>query len=182
LPQPPLLVPELMGSSTVGSRDLRAACLAAVTRLRAISKDWCVVASGARSGNYGSELCGSLADYGADVAVSLRAATAAAPVSSQGAAQAEPPLPVLLAGGLRAGAAAEWVRVELVAADDGLAGCAAAASRLARTASETGLLVLGDGSNRRGARAPGGNDDRAADFYESVAGALATADVHTLRD
>src|SRR5699024_8611139 len=68
------------------------------------------------------------------------------------------------------------------AADDDLAGCAAAASRLARTASETGLLVLGDGSNRRGARAPGGNDDRAADFDESVAGALATADVDTLRD
>src|SRR5699024_8779918 len=48
LPQPPLLVPELMGMSTAGSRPLRAACLDAVRRLTAVSGDWVVLAPGRR--------------------------------------------------------------------------------------------------------------------------------------
>src|SRR5699024_4700587 len=71
LPQPPLLVPELMGMSTAGSRPLRAACLDAVRRLTAVSGDWVVLAPGRRRESYPDRSRGSLRGYGVDVPVSL---------------------------------------------------------------------------------------------------------------
>ena len=44
------------------------------------------------------------------------------------------------------------------------------------------LLIMGDGSARRGLKAPGYEDSRAAPFDESVAAALAKADRDALRN
>ena len=46
----------------------------------------------------------------------------------------------------------------------------------------TVLLALGDGSTRRGDKAPGFLDDRAFPFDDAVAVALATGDAHALHD
>src|SRR5699024_8567025 len=168
-----------MGMSTADSRSLRAACLDAVRRLTAVSGDWVVVAPGRREESYGNRSRGSLRGYGVDVSVSL-ADDESHPSDSPPSENL--PLPVLLAGWLRAQAGANRVRVELVAADDDPATCTGHASRLARTAAERGLLVFGDGSNRRGARSPGGHDDRAEGFDNLVARALATGDAPVLRE
>ena len=56
-----------------------------------------------------------------------------------------------------------------------------AAELVARPA-RTALLVLGDGSARRGEKAPGYLDERAFPFDDALAAALATGDAEALRD
>ncbi|MEU5692704.1 hypothetical protein [Actinosynnema sp. NPDC020468] len=83
------------------------------------------------------------------------------------------PLPVLLAGWLRAQVGARSVRVHLVPPDLPLADCLALGAELGP---ERALLVLGDGSHRHGEQAVGRPDDRAGAFDEGVRAALAAAD------
>ena len=152
---------------------MRSACLDAAARLAEVSRDWVVVAPAVADGSCATASRGSFRGYGADVEVSLR---------SPAAATDELPLPALIAGWLRARAGASTARMELVAADSSPSSCARMAKRLADTAQETALLVLGDGSNRRGARAPGGHDDRAESFDAELSRALGTADCAALRE
>jgi hypothetical protein len=56
------------------------------------------------------------------------------------------------------------------------------AGELATGADPTALVVLGDGSARRGEKAPGYLDDRAFAFDDAIAGALAEGDARGLRD
>lgn len=58
--------------------------------------------------------------------------------------------------------------------------CAALGADLARGNDRLALLVMGDGSARRGARAPGGDDPRAEPYDKTAAVALATADARAL--
>lgn len=177
LPQAPLLVPELMGASVAGSAPMRSACLDAATRLAEVSQDWVVLAPASAPGAVGPDSRGSFRGYGADVEVSLGGAAGAAD-----AGDVDPTLPLsaLIAGWLRERAGAHRVRVELVAEWASPGACARVAGELAATARETALLVLGDGSNRRGARAPGGHDDRAEGFDAEVSRALSAGDCRAL--
>lgn len=181
LPQPPLLVPELMGMSTVDSEPVRTACLEATARLRAVARDWVVVAPGADAESYGMWLRGSFRAYGVDTAVSLAAGETDCD-STDSAVTTDLPLPVLLAGWLREQSGVNAVRVQLVRGDGDLDTSIRTAAQLSHRASEPALLVLGDGSNRRGQRAPGGNDERAEEFDARVACALAAADCRALRE
>lgn len=175
LPQPPLLVPELMGGSTSGSEEMRAACLAATARLNAVSRDWAVVASGDGVGSYPASSRGSFGAFGVERTVSLDGSDSRDSAAMRPPVTRDLPLPVLLAGWLREQSDANTARVEIVA-DGDREHYGSEAERLASTGSETALLVLGDGSNRRGPRSPGGPDERAEEFDQRVAAALATAD------
>lgn len=83
--------------------------------------------------------------------------------------------------------AVEWLaeraeNIEVVAAD--ATGVQIAQHLVAGTASSgrgTGLLVVADGSARRGERAPGHLDERAHDFDAAITEALRTGDLATLR-
>lgn len=175
LPQPPLLVPELMGASTSGSEPMRAACLAATARLNAVSREWVVVTTGDGAGSYPTSSRGSFGAFGVDRTVSLGGSDGSDSAATRPPVTRDLPLPVLLAGWLREQSGASTARVEIVAENE-RDHCGSVAARLAGTASEPALLVLGDGSNRRGPRAPGGPDERAEEFDRRVATAFATAD------
>ncbi|PRX46437.1 hypothetical protein B0I33_10714 [Prauserella shujinwangii] len=173
VPHPPLLVPELVPGRVDSTGPVREATLAAVARLAQVSRDWVAVAAGEGGHRFGPESAGSFRGYGVDVPVTLSAGHGAG-------APADLPLPVLVAGWLRARAGADSVRVEPVAPAASPAECAELGAELARRDTETGLLVLGDGANCHGPRAPGFQDGRAADFDAKVASALAGADAETL--
>lgn len=176
LPHPPLLVPELVPGSVESTAAVRSACLTAAGELATVADRWFAIAAGPYPRTVAADARGSFAGYGVDVAVSL----------SHAADSAEPaalPLPALIAGWLREQAGAASVRVSLLSADADapeLADAATGLAELDRAEEPVGLLVLGDGSNRHGARAPGGLDERAPDFDDAVAAALGTADVAAL--
>lgn len=170
VPHPPLLVPELVAGADGATADVRDAVTEAACWLRQSSTRW--IAVGAHHGppaRFGPSAAGSFAGYGVDVRVSL----------SRGASEAGVgplPLPVLVAGWLRERADAESVRCELVSASTAPSDCVAIGRLLREETDDVGLLVLGDGSNRHGPRAPGQADERATGFDASVASALADAD------
>lgn len=158
-------MPELSPGSAA---SLRAACLAAVARL---GDRWLAVGAHDEDLSIEPESAGSFRGYGVDVPVSL---------STESVPRCDLPLPALVAGWLRERAGAGSVRVELVARTTEPADCACLGKQLAAsvesTESETGLLVLADGSNRHGPRSPGSEDERAPGFDENVAEALERAD------
>ncbi len=173
VPHPPLLVPELVPGSVESTAAVREACVAAAVRLAEAAPNWIAVGAGPRWETIGPGVCGSFRGYGVDVPVSLSAGPAAGPT-------ADLPLPVLVAGWLRAQAGAGSVRAELLPAGASPADCAETGTRLARADGDLGLLVLGDGSYRHGPSAPGSADERAGDFDAKVAAALAGADADAL--
>lgn len=115
----------------------------------------------------GPDAAGSFRGYGVDERVRL----------SANSTPRQLPLPALVAGWLREQAGAESVEVRLFPADADPADCARWGTEL------TGdVLVLGDGSNRHGAAAPGSEDVRAPAFDDAIAKALAKADTQALLD
>jgi len=171
VPQPPLLVPELVGGALAETAPVRTACLAAATALAQVSAEWIAVAAGPGGpAVIEPDTVGTFRGYGVDVPVSLSANAAGEP-------DPDLPLPALIAGWLRGQAGAERVRVRLLGPDEDYA---AIGAELAGS-EPTGLLVLGDGSNRHGPRAPGRADDRSGPFDEALSAALATGDGLALR-
>ncbi|HEX9358997.1 MAG TPA: hypothetical protein VF933_34970, partial [Streptosporangiaceae bacterium] len=69
-----------------------------------------------------------------------------------------------------------------VSADEPVAGCRKLGTDLAGRDARTALLVIGDGSARRGPRAPGHFDDRAAAFDAAVERAVRAGDTRALLD
>lgn len=165
-PHPPMIVPEIAGSAAHELDDLRTACDSAVRR---------IVASGARSlvvlGDGASTI---------DYESSVRASFAPWGLPAGGAGD---PLPLSLSVGVwlvnRALGQKISCRLATVAADETVDRCVALAGRIGAD-SPWGLLVLGDGSARRGIKAPGYDDPRAQPYDERVARALATADLDAL--
>ncbi|RZQ59945.1 hypothetical protein [Amycolatopsis suaedae] len=154
VPQAPLLVPELAAGAAGETEPVRSACLRAVAALTEVSGDWTALAAGPPA-VVGPPARGSLRGYGVDRQVSL---------SAQGESPAaELPLPALVAGWLREQAGARSVEVHTV--DGGPPPPVGDA-----------LLVLGDGSNRHGPRAPGGEHADAPQFDAELAKALGDAD------
>lgn len=176
MPQPPLLVPELVGAAADEVVPLRTACEQAVGRLprsywHAIGVDPsgpAVIESGAR---------GSFRGYGVDVPVSLGAGRPGAPVAL--------PLPMLVAAWLGGSAGAETVAGELVHPSASPAECLARGRELAAQlrgdrAARCAVLVLADGARTHDVPGGGRVDPRAAGFDAAVAAAVARADAEAL--
>ena len=81
LPQPPLLVPELVAGQDAEVRRVRAECLAAAGRLAQAAPRWVAVAADPAVSNYatvvGPLAAGTFRGYGVDVPVRLSAAAMA---------------------------------------------------------------------------------------------------------
>lgn len=173
VPQPPLLVPELVGGGDSDAATVRVACLGVATRLTSAASRWVAVGSGP-SGVVGPDAVGTFAGFGVDVRVRLSDTATAEPDGSM-------PLPALIAGWLRQQVNADDVTVHLVPPDLLPEDCYAFGELLAADPEPVGLLVVGDGSHRHGDRAPGHPDDRAGPFDDAVHDALANADAKALQ-
>lgn len=172
VPHPPLLVPDLVPGRVDSTEPVRAACVEAARRLAETSRSWLAVAAGPGRATIGPHVRGSFRGYGVDLPVALSARAA-------GEERAELSLPGLIAGWLRERAGADSVVLEQVPGDASVADCVATGAALAGR-DEKALLVLGDGSYRHGQAAPGYADERAGDFDDEIATALAEADPETL--
>jgi hypothetical protein len=165
-PAPPLLARELTGADPVVP-DLREACRQAAAALLASRPDVIAVV-GAGEKTTGWDPGGRL-----DLA-------AYAPMLGAGAG---PPVP--LAAGLGAGlldqAGYQGRRVlQSVSPDEPAQRCAELGADLAGRAGRVALLVMADGSARRGRRAPGHLDERSAPFDAEVERAVRAGDLEAL--
>jgi hypothetical protein len=170
VPEPPLLLPELAGGAVAETADLRAACVAAATRLAGVASRWvCVGADDGGRRTVGPDARGSFVGFGADAVVGLDTRQPAGPIDRSF------PLPLLVAGWLAARTGASLsIRGELVAPDASPGACRALGEAIA--AEDVGLLVVGDGAATHTEKAPGHLDERAGPFDAGVAAALRDAD------
>jgi hypothetical protein len=185
-PHPPLLLPGLTGATDLAP-DLRAACLDGIRALAAARPDLLIVVGGAeQAGTWDAGLprgaarfsAGRVPDRPAGGASAAGTGKAGGPVPGEGRV-----LPLSLAVGQELLDEAGWPgprQLHSVAADTPPAGCFALGERLARSADRAALLVLGDGSARRGLKAPGYLDDRAFGYDERARRGLA-GDLAALR-
>lgn len=172
-PHPPLLVPQLAGGAAGEVASLRAACAAAVARVATGPRQLVLLGAGESSRSYSPLARGSLAGYGLPLEISLGAP------GGGGALELPPSLTIgawLVRDvmGPRSGAVGFSVGVDFAASPAALELLALARSE------ELGVIVLGDGSARRSATAPGYLDSRALDFDGGVAAALKEGDVAAL--
>ena len=188
-PETPLLVPELASGAAGETRELREAASAAARALLSTDPEVLVVAAGTpgkRSGR--AAFGGSFRPYGVDLVVGaeeLASAELAQPAADDEWVEANGPgLAVArwLVDTVRIDTAHADLAVEAwaVGADADPADCAALGARFAAADRRIALLVMGDGSARRGEKAPGYVDERAVPFDEGVGAALAGADAAAL--
>lgn len=165
-PNPPLLLPGLAGGPITEVEALRSACVDAVRQLADV--DVVVAVGGAPdTGRYEGELPAPTSRF----------------APSAGRPNPSPVLPLSLAVGRDLLGRAELGRpVELwgIAHDADRDACAQLGARLAARPERVGLLVLADGSARRGEKAPGYLDPRAAPFDAELERALRTGDARAL--
>src|SRR5258707_421661 len=158
-PSPPLLIPELTGAQQVAT-ELRRACHASVAELTAAAPEViALVGAAERSRTWNGAATFDLARYAPGM--SSRAApllgSGAAPRLSAGAGQGPDPGPAGLPSALGVGnwlldqAGCQVIRVlQSVAQDEAPARCADIGARLAASRGRVALLVMADGSARRG--------------------------------
>lgn len=165
-PSAPLLLPAVEGSPTPETTGLRRACLAAVGAMLASGPDIVVVvAGGAPAGaRYGAGDVARLRGLGLELDMPFAGAPSARPaVAGPEFAVGAWLLDEAEYGGGRSGVGpGDLVRV------------------LAEATGRVGVLALADGSARRGVKAPGYLDERAAPFDAAVATALADGDAAAL--
>jgi hypothetical protein len=167
-PSPPLLLPEVEGRADADTTALRRACADAVAATLAAGPEVVlVVGQGAGPGErYGAGDVGDLRGLGLDLQP---------PFDRRGRPGGRRvPLPHTLGARLLDDAGYAGRRVGAGPADLG--------SLLRELPRPLGMLVMGDGSARRGARAPGYLDDAAAPFDAAVAGALGDGNPAALAD
>lgn len=183
-PCPPLLVPEVAAGAAPELDALRASCADAVGVLAASRPDLLVTVGpvgepGPVSLAQGAP--GSFREFGVPVDVTLGAAEAP---SLEGADPASEPraLPPSLA--VAGWLLRDWntAPVRGLGVGDALPpeDCLTAGRTVADSAPRVALLVMGDGSACRTAKAPGYLDERAEPFDTAVAAALAAADTTAL--
>jgi hypothetical protein len=177
-PAPPLLARELTGTEPVVP-ELRGACRDATLAMLSDEPELVVVVGVAAATSVwpsGGQL--DLAAYApalgtGDTGAAVRAA----------ASEGQPPLPPALGLGIRlldeAGYAGRR-SLQAVGEDEPAAACAALGARLASASARVALLVMADGSARRGLKAPGYLDERSAPFDASVEAAIRACDVQAL--
>lgn len=174
-PAAPLLVRELTGGTLV-LPELRAACREVTGRLlRARPEVIAVVGAGPRTRTWDSASRLDVASFGGSAAAAGR--------GPAGAVAGTPGLPAALGLGARlldeAGYAGPRL-LQAVGEDETPAACAEAGQRLSQAAARVGLLVMADGSARRGRRAPGHLDERSAGFDAGVERAVRAGDLPAL--
>ncbi|SHG46933.1 hypothetical protein [Geodermatophilus nigrescens] len=163
-PCPPLLLPRVAGRAAADTAGLRAACAAALDALLAAGPEVVVLVSPDAEGRYGQGDAGDLRGFGVDVEVPLSGGV-------RPGGRRTPP-------GLTVGA---WLLDEAGHAGTRVgAGPRDLAAVVAGLSGTVGVLALGDGSARRGVKAPGHLDEAAAPFDAAVAAALATGDAAAL--
>lgn len=177
-PAPPLLVRELTGAQQVAA-GLRDACLASVAELTdAIPDVVAVVGAAGRTGTWSDGTAFDLARYAPGPV--LMNGQAAAPRESGQAG-----LPSALGVGSwllgQAGSTARPV-LRAVGADEPASRCAGIGAELAGASGRVALLVMADGSARRGLTAPGYLDQRSAGFDAEVESAVRTGQLDALLD
>jgi hypothetical protein len=198
-PHPPLLLAGVSGAADVAA-ELRTACRDGMAELAATQPDVVVLVGGAARtgpwaagtprgagrfapGRFGAGRFGA-GRIGAGPVASEHPPGPGAALSSGTVPSPGPPvLPVSLAVGAELLDTAGWSGLrELwgVAADAPVEECLALGGELARADRRLGLVVLGDGSARRGPKAPGYFDQRAAGYDEQARRGLA-GDVDALR-
>lgn len=178
-PSPPLLARELTGRALV-LPELRDACAAAVARL--VKADCEVVAV------VGASDVTAAWDPGGRLDVTAYApAVAAIPGedagSAPGGAAGTPGLPLALGLGAMLLDSAGYAGPRLlqsVGQAEPPRSCLRLGESLAGVAPRLGLLIVGDGSARRDAKAPGHFDERAASFDAEVARAISGGDMAAL--
>jgi hypothetical protein len=173
-PAAPLLVRELTGGTLV-LPELREACREVTGRLlRARPDVIAVVGAGPQTRAWDGASRLDVASFGGSAAASRGAA---------GAVAGTPGLPAALGLGARlldeAGYAGPRL-LQAVAEDETPAACAGLGQRLSPAAGRVGLLVMADGSARRGRRAPGHLDERSAGFDAGVQRAVRDGDLPAL--
>jgi hypothetical protein len=192
-PSPPLLVRELTGADPVVT-DLRDACANAVHALLEARPDVIVVVGpGPDTTAWPADSRLNIAAYGGRPAQPAGIRAQAAPPASNlspPAGHADRPAParpgpVPLAVGLggylldQAGYTGPR-RLHSVSEDDQPADCLRLGQEIGGGAERTGLLVMADGSARRGPRAPGHFDERAEAFDAVVECAVRIGDLQAL--
>ena len=168
-PWPPLLVRELTGADPV-LPELRAACAGAVAELLNDGpEEVAVVGPGTVTAPWPGHGRLNVAAFGG-------------PRTGSGDRPVLPPAPGIGAYLLdKAGYGGERL-IWSVSADEPVAGCRKLGADLAGRDARTALLVIGDGSARRGPRAPGHFDQRAAAFDAAVERAVRAGDTRALLD
>jgi hypothetical protein len=180
-PWPPLLVRELTGADQV-LPELRAACAEAVAALlRDGPEVVAVVGPGTATASWPADGRLNIAAFGPGAA-----AAAQRPVLPPAPGTAErpvlPPAPGIGAYLLdQAGYRGDRL-IWSVSADEPVAGCRKLGADLAGGGARTALLAIGDGSARRGLRAPGHFDERAAAFDAEVERAVRAGQLTALLD
>jgi hypothetical protein len=180
-PWPPLLVRELTGADPVVP-ELRGACAAAVAALLSGSPERvAVVAPGSSTTTWPADGRLNVAAFGGSPVSSVSGICG--PAAGTGVKYERPALPpaagmgaYLLDQASYRGPRVIWT----VSEDEPPAGCAKLGAELAAADARTALLVLGDGSARRGPKAPGAFDPRAAAFDAEVVRAVRAADLDAL--
>ena len=169
-PAPPLLVRELTGAGLVAA-DLRTACLDAVAELMAADPEVIAVAGAAEQTRTW------------DGASSLDLARFAPGARARSRADRSPGLPPAVGVGAwllgQAGYAGERI-LQAVGADEPGGRCAAIGTSLAGARTRVSLLVMADGSARRGLKAPGYFDERSAGFDSDVERAVRAGQLDAL--
>lgn len=192
-PWPPLLVRELTGADPV-LPELRDACGAAVAALLSGRPERvAMVAPGSSTTTWPADGRLNVAAFGGIPASPVsdicrpetgdRVSDICSPAAGTGVKYERPALPpaagigaYLLDQASYRGPRVIWT----VSQDEAPAGCAKLGAELAAAGPRTALLVLGDGSARRGPKAPGAFDPRAGAFDAEVERAVRAADLEAL--
>jgi hypothetical protein len=172
-PHPPVLVPDIAGSAASELVSLRTACRTAIAAAAAPGRQLVLIGAGPGSAAHPPRSYGSLAGFGVAGDICLGAP----------AGDGAPDLPLSLTVGA-------WLVHDALGARSGAVGYsvgedfatspAATELRTLTRSRDVALLVLGDGSARRSAAAPGYLDDRAGSYDASVTAALAAGDAAAL--
>jgi hypothetical protein len=173
-PAAPLLARELTGRALV-EPDLRAACAEVTGRLvRARPDVIAVVGTGPQTRTWDSASRLDVAAFGGPAAAAR--APAGGPPGTPGL-----PAPLGLGARLLDEAGYDGPRVlQAIGQDEPPAACTAAGERLSQSAGRVALLVMADGSARRGRRAPGHLDERSAGFDAGVEQAVRAGELEAL--
>jgi hypothetical protein len=169
-PAPPLLARELTGADPV-LPELRNACLAATVALLGCEPDLVAVVG----------VAGETRTFDQGTLLDLSAYAPA--VGADNRQQTGRPLPLALGLGARlldqAGYAGRR-ELQAVSEHEPPTECAAIGARLAGSSARVALLVMADGSARRGLKAPGYLDERSAPFDAEIAAAIRSGDMAAL--
>lgn len=177
-PSPPLLVRELTGADPAAP-ELRRACLDAVDELLAGGPDVVAVIGAAdQTATWDENARLDLAAFAPQTVLARKDSWSSRNNAHQ---SAELPMPLGVGAWLLDQAACRCRRVlQSVGLDEPADRCAAVGAALAGSPGRTALLVMADGSARRGLKAPGHLDERSAAFDAEVERAVAGADLDAL--